>query len=52
MLQMMYTRLTKEVRAAESAAAAAAARGERRKIIMGVAMLAMAEDQFNGQRNE
>ena len=47
---MMYTRLTKEVRAAESAAAAA--RGEKRKIIMGVAMLAAAEDQFNGQRNE
>ena len=48
---MMNTRLTKDVRgAAESAAAAA--RGERRKIIMGVATLAMAEDQFNGQRNE
>ena len=48
---MMYTRLTKEVRAAESAAVAAA-RGEKRKIIMGVAMLAAAEDQFNGQGNE
>ena len=28
------------------------ARGEKRKIIMGVAMLATAEDQFNGQSNE
>ena len=46
---MMYSTHAAQKR---SAASAAAARAEKRKIIMGVAMLATAEDQFNGQSNE